>query len=76
MTPVTAASPWHRHLWPWIIIAILTGSVALTLAMVTIAVTHPDNEASQRVARRLGMRDEGLTDRYYDTTTRLFVLER
>lgn len=43
MTPVTAASPWHRHVWPWIIIAILTGSVALTLAMVTIAVTHPDN---------------------------------
>ena len=41
-----------------------------------VAVTHPDNEASQRVARRLGMRDEGLTDRYYDTTTRLFVLER
>lgn len=43
MTAVTAASPWHRHLWPWIIIAILTCSVALTLAMVTIAVTHPDN---------------------------------
>ncbi|MHA7126043.1 GNAT family N-acetyltransferase [Janibacter indicus] len=41
-----------------------------------VAVTHPDNEPSQRVARRLGMRDEGLTDRYYDTTTRLFVLER
>ena len=41
-----------------------------------VAVTHPDNAPSQRVARRLGMRDEGLTDRYYDTTTRLFVLER
>ncbi len=41
-----------------------------------VAVTHPDNEPSQRVARRLGMRDEGLTDRYYATTTRLFVLER
>ncbi|MGE6388011.1 FixH family protein [Pseudomonas sp. NPDC078416] len=43
MTAVTAASPWHRHLWPWIIIGILTCSVALTLAMVIIAVTHPDN---------------------------------
>lgn len=43
MTPVTAATPWHRHLWPWIIIGILSCSVALTLAMVTIAVTHPDN---------------------------------
>ena len=41
-----------------------------------VAVTPPDTEPSQRVARRLGMRDEGLTDRYYDTTTRLFVLER
>jgi hypothetical protein len=43
MTAVTAARPWHRHVWPWIIIGILTCSVALTLAMVTIAVTHPDN---------------------------------
>ena len=43
MTAVTAARPWHRHLWPWIIIGVLACSVALTLAMVTIAVTHPDN---------------------------------
>lgn len=41
-----------------------------------VAVTHPDNLPSQRVALRLGMRDEGLTDHYYDVTTRLFVLER
>lgn len=41
-----------------------------------VAVTHPDNLPSQRVATRLGMRDLGPTDRYYDTTTRLFVLQR
>ena len=39
----TAATPWYQHLWPWIIVAILTGSVTLTLSMVTIAVQHPDN---------------------------------
>lgn len=43
MNATPAASPWHRHLWPWIIIGILTCSVGLTLAMVAIAVTHPDN---------------------------------
>lgn len=42
MPAATAASPWYRHLWPWIIIAILTGSVILSLSMVFIAVTHPD----------------------------------
>lgn len=35
--------PWYRHRWPWIIIAILSGSVTLSLAMVTIAVNNPDN---------------------------------
>lgn len=41
-----------------------------------VAVTHPDNLPSQRVALRLGMEDCGTTDRYYDVTNRLFVLER
>lgn len=41
-----------------------------------IAVTYPENVASQRVTARLGMRDEGVTDRYYNLTMRLFVLER
>lgn len=40
-----------------------------------VAVTHPDNSASRRVATRLGMRDRGTTDRYYDTTTQLFSLD-
>jgi RimJ/RimL family protein N-acetyltransferase len=37
-----------------------------------LAVTHPANTASQAVARRIGMRDEGLTDAYYNTTCALF----
>lgn len=40
-----------------------------------VAVTHPDNLPSQRVALRLGMTDRGSTERYYDTTTRLFDLD-
>ncbi|GAA0726114.1 GNAT family N-acetyltransferase [Dactylosporangium roseum] len=37
-----------------------------------LALTDPDNHASQAVARRLGMRDEGLTDRWFGLTTRQF----
>jgi uncharacterized protein len=43
MPVATATSPWYKHLWPWIIIAILACSVTLTLSMVTIAVNNPDN---------------------------------
>lgn len=39
-----------------------------------IAVTHPDNTASQAVCRRLGMRHLGTTARFMDTTTELFEL--
>ncbi|WP_407310881.1 FixH family protein [Pseudomonas sp. nanlin1] len=39
LTP--AASPWYRHRWPWILIALLGGSVTLSLATVAIAVKHP-----------------------------------
>lgn len=38
-----ASNPWYKHLWPWIIIAILACSVTLTLTMVTIAVNNPDH---------------------------------
>lgn len=55
-----AATPWYKHLWPWILIAMLACSVALTLSMVTIAVEHPDNlvtdnyyEAGKGIARSL-----------------------
>jgi RimJ/RimL family protein N-acetyltransferase len=41
-----------------------------------LAVTHPDNTASQAVARRIGMREEGLTDAYYNTTCALFRIDR
>ena len=41
-----------------------------------LAVTHPDNAASQAVALRIGMRDEGETDAYYDSRCRLFVIDR
>ena len=37
-----------------------------------LAVTHPDNVASQAVCRRLGMRHHGQTDRYYNMTCELF----
>lgn len=43
MPVANAASPWYKHLWPWIIIGILACSVTLTLSMVTIAVNNPDN---------------------------------
>lgn len=36
------------------------------------AVTHPDNVASHRLCRRLGMTHLGRTDRYYDMTCELF----
>ena len=38
-----------------------------------IAVTHPENVASQRVCHRLGMKEEGVTSRYYDVECQLFV---
>ncbi|MEH0108291.1 GNAT family N-acetyltransferase [Tersicoccus sp. MR15.9] len=41
-----------------------------------LAVTHPDNAASQRVARRIGMTDAGVTGRYYNTTCALFRIDR
>jgi RimJ/RimL family protein N-acetyltransferase len=41
-----------------------------------LAVTHPDNVASQAVARRIGMRDRGLTDAFYNTTCALFEVDR
>ncbi|GAA3620207.1 GNAT family N-acetyltransferase [Marihabitans asiaticum] len=41
-----------------------------------LAVTHPDNVASQAVCRRIGMADRGLTDDYYDEPgVRLFVID-
>ncbi|MEE4677261.1 FixH family protein [Pseudomonas alliivorans] len=43
MPAATAASSWYKHLWPWIIIAMLGGSALLSLTMAGIAISHPDN---------------------------------
>ncbi|WP_328459721.1 GNAT family N-acetyltransferase [Actinoplanes sp. NBC_00393] len=40
-----------------------------------LAVTWPENTASQAVCRRLGMRHLGQTDRYYNMTCELFTNE-
>ncbi|MDM4761420.1 GNAT family N-acetyltransferase [Galbitalea sp. SE-J8] len=41
-----------------------------------VAVTHPDNLASQRVAERIGLRSLGLSSAYYDTECALFAADR
>lgn len=41
-----------------------------------IAVVLPENSASHRICRRLGMKDEGVTDRYYDADYNVFVARR
>ena len=41
-----------------------------------LAVTHPDNIASQALCRRLGMEHRGQTRRYYNMTCELFVLRK
>jgi RimJ/RimL family protein N-acetyltransferase len=41
-----------------------------------VAVAYPENTASQRVMQKLGMRDEGLSSRYYNTEMALFSLSR
>ena len=38
------------------------------------AVTGPDNLKSQKVARRLGMKPQGQTDKYYGQTVDLFKI--
>ncbi|SEV98697.1 Acetyltransferase (GNAT) domain-containing protein [Austwickia chelonae] len=41
-----------------------------------VAVTHPDNATSQRVAERIGMRRLGATRAYYDEECELFEARR
>lgn len=71
---------WHLHPDVWgegIATEAATRVLAHASALPRIvAVTYPQNFPSQRVTARLGMRDEGMTDRYYNLTMRLFVLER
>lgn len=51
--------------------ALLDAAAGAGLAAV-LALTDPDNLASQAVAGRLGMADEGLTDRWYGITARQY----
>jgi [ribosomal protein S5]-alanine N-acetyltransferase len=53
--------------------AIKYGFTTLNLPVIY-AVTHPENDASRRVAQRLGMISQGRTDRYYGVETELFKL--
>jgi RimJ/RimL family protein N-acetyltransferase len=68
---------WHLHPDHWgrglatDAAAALLGVAALPRVL---AVIDPDNEQSQAVAGRLGMADEGLTDRWFGTTTRQFAV--
>jgi RimJ/RimL family protein N-acetyltransferase len=55
--------------------AIKYGFTTLNLSVIY-AVTHPENNASKRVAQRLGMIWQSRTDRYYGVKTELFRLER
>lgn len=41
-----------------------------------VAVTHPLNLPSQRLAERIGMRAQGETDAFYDVTCSLFAITR
>ncbi len=69
---------WHFHPHAWgrgyateAAGAVLAHGFARGLDRV-VAVTHPDNTASQAVCRRIGMTHRGTTDAYYDTTCELF----
>jgi RimJ/RimL family protein N-acetyltransferase len=69
---------WHLHPDAWghgyateAAEAVLDDAFSRGLAKV-LAVTNPDNHASQAVCRRLGMTHLGRTTRYYDTPNELF----
>lgn len=69
---------WHQHPDAWgngyateAASAVLKSALESGLKRV-VAVTNPANAASQRVARRIGMHDRGLTDVFYNQTCRLF----
>lgn len=70
---------WHFHPNAWgrgyateAAAAVLAHAFRSELPKV-VAVTYPDNIASQHVARRIGMTYAGPSDRYYDMTCELFT---
>lgn len=69
---------WHLHPDAWgrgyateAATAVLAYAARFGISPV-LAVTYPENAASQAVCRRLGMRHLGRTDRYYNMTCELF----
>lgn len=80
--PAEVEIGWHLHPDAWghgyateAAGAVLDDAFARGLPRV-IAVTHPDNHASQAVCRRLGMTPRGRTTRFYDTENDLFELRK
>jgi RimJ/RimL family protein N-acetyltransferase len=76
--PAEVEIGWHLHPGAWghgyateAAAAVLEDAFSRGLARV-IAVTDPDNQASQAVCRRLGMTHVGRTTRYYDTPNELY----
>jgi RimJ/RimL family protein N-acetyltransferase len=70
---------WHFHPDAWgngyaseAATAVLAHGFTAGLSVI-VAVTYPDNFASQQVARRVGMTYQGPSDRYYDMTCELFT---
>lgn len=69
---------WHLHPWHQgqglvteAATAVLAAAAKAGIKQV-IALTDPDNTASRAVAARLGMRDEGITERWYGLTSRQY----
>ena len=76
--PTDVEIGWHLHPDAWghgyateAAAAVLDDAFSRGLARV-IAVTDPDNRASQAVCRRLGMAHLGRTTRYYDAPNEVF----
>jgi RimJ/RimL family protein N-acetyltransferase len=72
---------WHFHPDAWghgyateAAAAVLAHAFDADLPFV-VAVTYPENVASQQVARRIGMTYQGPSEKYYDMTCELFTAE-
>lgn len=70
---------WHFHPDSWgngyaseAAAVVLDHAFRSGLSMI-VAVTSPENHASQKVCTRIGMTHRGLTTKYYNTTCELFV---
>ncbi|MGP3534428.1 GNAT family N-acetyltransferase [Microbacterium sp. RD1] len=79
-TPEDVEIGWHLHPDAWgrgyatEAARVVLGEAWASGIPRVVAVTHPDNAASQRVCRRIGMRGLGRTDRYYGVECELFEM--